>query len=202
MIHGCYSPNGADATNGTQLNIINSDVASCSKNQQPVAWNQTGPQGLQGPPGPPGSPGSPGPPGSPGSPGLPGLPGPRGPSDAWKAIPPASGALPDNQDSTAIAQLSLPSGNFYVSATMSVSAQTPSGLGLIEVTCFLDGGFSNATTFITAPGPLSLQAIATFSSGGTLTLYCHNGLLPGGGFNNSGSLNSVNLDAIQVGTVN
>jgi hypothetical protein len=41
LIHGCYSPNGAKATGGTQLNIIDSDIASCSKGQREVTWGQT-----------------------------------------------------------------------------------------------------------------------------------------------------------------
>jgi hypothetical protein len=48
VIHGCYSPNGANAQNGAQLNIINSDSASCSKGQKEITWNQTGPQGEAG----------------------------------------------------------------------------------------------------------------------------------------------------------
>ena len=51
VIHGCYSVNGAKATNGTQLNIINSDAASCSKGKQAVTWNQTGQDGTDGAPG-------------------------------------------------------------------------------------------------------------------------------------------------------
>jgi hypothetical protein len=45
-IHGCYSANGARSTGGTQLNIINSDLASCSKGQQEVIWNGLPPQSF------------------------------------------------------------------------------------------------------------------------------------------------------------
>jgi hypothetical protein len=48
VIHGCYSPNGAKGSNGTPLNIVNSDVAACSKGQTEVTWSQTGPQGPPG----------------------------------------------------------------------------------------------------------------------------------------------------------
>ena len=48
VIHGCYSPSGADATNGTPLNIVDSPTASCGKNKQPISWNQTGPAGPPG----------------------------------------------------------------------------------------------------------------------------------------------------------
>jgi hypothetical protein len=47
-IHGCYSPNGAKQTNGTQLNVIDRDSASCNKNQVEVTWSQTGPAGADG----------------------------------------------------------------------------------------------------------------------------------------------------------
>lgn len=55
VIHGCYSPNGATAQNGTALNIIDSAQASCSKGQQAITWGQTGPQGPQGLQGPQGA---------------------------------------------------------------------------------------------------------------------------------------------------
>jgi hypothetical protein len=48
VIHGCYSPNGAKQKNGTPLNIIDSDLASCNRNQAEAVWNQTGPPGADG----------------------------------------------------------------------------------------------------------------------------------------------------------
>jgi hypothetical protein len=42
QIHGCYSANGAKATNGTTLYILDSASASCAKGQTEVKWNQTG----------------------------------------------------------------------------------------------------------------------------------------------------------------
>jgi len=57
VIHGCYSPNGSKATNGTQLNIVDTARASCNGAQQEIAWNQTGPQGPAGSKGDKGDPG-------------------------------------------------------------------------------------------------------------------------------------------------
>jgi len=48
LIHGCYNPNGANARNGTPLNIVNSDTSSCRSNQLEISWNQTGPPGPAG----------------------------------------------------------------------------------------------------------------------------------------------------------
>ncbi|MFI9450051.1 hypothetical protein [Amycolatopsis sp. NPDC052450] len=53
-IHACYNPNSAKVVNGSQLNIIDSATAACSKGQQEISWNKTGPQGAQGPQGPAG----------------------------------------------------------------------------------------------------------------------------------------------------
>jgi len=61
LIHGCYSTNAANGTNGTVLNIINTGQASCSKGQSAISWNQAGPAGPQGPPGAAGTPGPAGP---------------------------------------------------------------------------------------------------------------------------------------------
>jgi hypothetical protein len=41
LIHGCYSPNGSKANGGAQLDIVDSDVATCTKGQQAIAWDQT-----------------------------------------------------------------------------------------------------------------------------------------------------------------
>jgi hypothetical protein len=48
LIHGCYSSNASKQTNGTQLNIVDADVASCNKNQQEVTWNKEGRPGADG----------------------------------------------------------------------------------------------------------------------------------------------------------
>jgi hypothetical protein len=48
VIHGCYNPNGAQAPNGTTLNILDSAEASCKNNQTEITWNQTGPPGSAG----------------------------------------------------------------------------------------------------------------------------------------------------------
>jgi hypothetical protein len=52
VIHGCYSPPGANRTGGTALNIVNSTKASCGKALRPIAWNQKGPRGARGATGP------------------------------------------------------------------------------------------------------------------------------------------------------
>jgi hypothetical protein len=52
VIHGCY--NTGSNPSGT-LRVIDSDKgATCSKNEKPLTWNQTGPKGDKGDPGPPG----------------------------------------------------------------------------------------------------------------------------------------------------
>lgn len=48
VIHACYSPNGAKGNNGAELRIVDSDEASCNKNQVEVTWNETGPPGADG----------------------------------------------------------------------------------------------------------------------------------------------------------
>jgi hypothetical protein len=79
LVTGCYQANGAGATNGTPLNIIDANQASCGKNQTSITWNQTGPAGPQGPQGPQGATG----PAGPGLTftatlgGVPGFPGPQ-----------------------------------------------------------------------------------------------------------------------------
>ena len=76
VINGCYKPStGA-------LRVVDSATPACSKGEQSIRWNQTGPQGLTGatgPAGPAGSPGAVGPQGAAGSTGATGPTGPQGP---------------------------------------------------------------------------------------------------------------------------
>jgi len=67
VIHACADRNGL-------LRLAN----SCHRNETPVSWNATGPQGLPGAPGAPGAPGVAGAPGAPGTPGVAGVAGPKG----------------------------------------------------------------------------------------------------------------------------
>jgi hypothetical protein len=90
VIHGCYSANGATATNGTQLNVVDGGSA-CARGQAEINWSQTGPQGPAGPKGdavaagpagqagPAGGAGATGPAGTPGPKGDTGAVGPQGP---------------------------------------------------------------------------------------------------------------------------
>lgn len=48
VLHGCYSQKGTNQYGGTQLNIIDSDSASCKKDDVQVTWNQSGPPGAAG----------------------------------------------------------------------------------------------------------------------------------------------------------
>lgn len=69
-IHGCFSPVAAGKNGGTELKVIDSDVASCGKGQREVIWNQQGPAGAQGPQGPQGLQGPKGDPGDSGAGGV------------------------------------------------------------------------------------------------------------------------------------
>jgi hypothetical protein len=88
LIHGCYSPNGALATNGTQLNIVDNASASCSKGQKEIAWNQQGPKGDKGDQGIQGIQGIQGPPGQDGIDGTNGV-------SVISAVEPAGSNCPD-----------------------------------------------------------------------------------------------------------
>src|SRR5262245_7301030 len=78
VIHACYN---ASANSSGMLRVIDAEAgAKCSKNERPLNFNQTGPQGLQGPAGPPG------PAGSLASLSRPGSPRPRLPSRPRRTI--------------------------------------------------------------------------------------------------------------------
>jgi len=79
VIHGCYSANGSTATNGAQLNIVDSS-SSCAKGQGPPGpKGDAGIAGPAGPAGPAGDSGATGPAGPAGPKGDTGATGPQGP---------------------------------------------------------------------------------------------------------------------------
>jgi hypothetical protein len=116
VINGCY-----DQKTGV-LRYLQS--GSCTTKENPISWNQVGPQGPQGekgdpgpqgPAGPQGETGAQGPPGPQGEKGDPGPQGLRGPSDAY--VDKTSGFALDQQIRP-VAQLTLPAGKYLVSASM------------------------------------------------------------------------------------
>lgn len=111
VIHACYSPNGAEGTNGTPLNIVDSPGASCSKGQREIAWGQTGPQGLKGDKGDKGDTGATG---------ATGATGPAGPSAAYTNYGDGLHSIPEGATQT-VASLTLPAGNYTLMATAHVN---------------------------------------------------------------------------------
>lgn len=128
VIHGCYSPSGANATGGTTLNILNSTKASCGKTMRPIAWNQKGPRGMRGPAGPIGAKG------------VRGATGPTGPVGiSGRQIVRAS--VQDPPNTTATAQAQCPTGEKVLGGAASVQG-VPTGVWLhTQVTEF--GNFSS-----------------------------------------------------------
>jgi hypothetical protein len=74
VIHACYQKESG------ALRVIDLAQSNCTAGESPLAFNQTGPQGLQGPQGPKGDPGQQGPKGDPGQQGPKGDPGQQGPT--------------------------------------------------------------------------------------------------------------------------
>src|SRR4051812_48350760 len=75
-IHGCYAIGGSPIGN---LRVIDTNSGQvCKKSEKPLAWNQTGTQGIPGTKGATGQQGPKGDAGTPGPKGDPGAPGPQG----------------------------------------------------------------------------------------------------------------------------
>jgi hypothetical protein len=128
VIHGCYSPSGANARGGTTLNIINSAKASCGQTMRPIAWNQKGPRGVKGPTG------------AIGSKGVRGAIGPTGPAGiSGRQIVRVS--VQDPPNTTTTAQAPCPTGEKVLGGAASVQG-VPTGVWLhTQVTEF--GNFSS-----------------------------------------------------------
>lgn len=79
---------------GKALRVIDSADDGCSRNETPLSWNQTGPQGDTGPQGPTGATGAQGPTGSRGPIGETGPAGPAGPAGSVGPAGPAGSQGP------------------------------------------------------------------------------------------------------------
>jgi hypothetical protein len=125
VINGCYIKKSG------VLRLLQS--GSCTSAENPISWNQVGPQGPQGPPGQNGAQGETGPPGPQGETGPQGPEGPQGPQgETGSQGPPgtsnayvtAPSGLTLSSTRTEVAILNLPSGNadkYLVSVSMELA---------------------------------------------------------------------------------
>jgi len=119
VIHSCYGKN-----NGS-LRVIDTAAAQCKNGETSLTWNQQGPQGPQGaqgpqgPEGPQGATGATGPTGPAGPQGPEGPKGDPGPATLATAYVKrtSSVVLPTDGTDTTVLQLTLPAGNYVVSAS-------------------------------------------------------------------------------------
>jgi hypothetical protein len=180
VIHGCYSPNGATANGGTQLNIVDSNSAACNKGQQQVQWNQVGAQGPQGPR------------------------GDAGPSAAFTTTTTSSETVA-LLTPVSVAHLDLPAGSYVINETSWFTNE--SGTHNAPVFCRLDAeGASAQIAMQIQPNQTgNVDALAgaltlahTFSSSGRVDLDCFvNSLYT----DTVVDIHDVQLNAIQVGSL-
>jgi hypothetical protein len=183
LIHACYSPNGSTATNGTQLNIVDADRASCSKGQQAISWNQTGPAGRDGRDGLDGAKGDKGDKGDPGVP---------GPSDAYANYGDGVHTIGDGLTQT-VASVTVPAGSYVLSATVA-AGQIDSGPEDLQCQFVAGGAVHGVVALLQANGRSAIIGDATVTnSTNPIFLRCQ---AEGGESEASGE-----LIAIHVGTV-
>jgi hypothetical protein len=168
VIHGCYKKS---SPNQGTLRVIDTDKAqTCSNSETALTWSQTGPQGPQG---------------IQGIQGPPGIQGPQGPSGSSHAYSNANlAALTQiSPNSNTITQLTLPAGDYLVSATGTVvKTGTFNTTGSDnDVKCSLNDPNDNAVTASQAEAngldyedavPYMLVATMSLASGGTITVDC------------------------------
>jgi hypothetical protein len=180
-IHGCYSANGAKVKGGAQLNIVDSDVATCSNGQQAIPWGQTGPAGQTGQTGPTGATGP---------------TGQAGPTDIWDGSHYGGTANLTTKDTQVIvASIAPPAGSFYAEASLVVSNGS-SGASFV-CTLNVPGTVAYTQTDTTGAGlhaALHLQGVGTLNGSDTITLVCRSN-------KDNSAVTDWNLDAIKVSTV-
>jgi hypothetical protein len=158
----------------------------------------TGPQGLpgvKGQAGPKGETGAKGNPGVQGDPGAKGQQGETGPSDVYSAAL-ASKAISPGFGYQTVAEVTLPAGNYLVSATQ--TAEPAVGESKVECAIFTGPVTSVATFYARFANPLSGtvagQATITLSAESTVSEQC-------GSTVNVMNLSGAVLTAIKVGTL-
>jgi hypothetical protein len=182
VIHACYSTNGATATNGTQLSIIDPARASCTKNQQSIAWSQTGPPGQDGADGQDGQDGQDGAKGDKGDP---------GPSDAFTNYGDGVHAIGDGLTQT-VASVTVPAGSYILTGT--VAAGSLDGFPEFLTCSFTGGTVHGVVALIQSDGRSAVLADSTVTgTANPIFLRC---FMQGGSSTASGQ-----IAAIHVGTV-
>jgi hypothetical protein len=145
-----------------------SAAGQCLPSEQPITWNQTGPQGEVGPQGPQGPQGAQG------------EVGPRGPSDAWDVFrqPPVAITGTNFNDANVLLSIDLPAGKFAITSKANISSNG-SGGGLVR--CYTKSNVGWYDMGIASIGPnagqtleatLSTTFTATEAAPGPLTLRC------------------------------
>ena len=163
VIHACYKKSSPNQ--GTLRVIDNEKAQACSSSETPLNWSQTGPQGQQG---------------------IQGIQGPQGPSGSSHAYSDTKNMAltPISPNSNTITQLTLPAGNYVVSATGSVvqNGYFNTAGSNNDVKCSLNDPDDNALTASEATAndfynytdavPYTLVATMSLSSSGTITVDC------------------------------
>jgi hypothetical protein len=185
-----------------------STPSGCRRDDELINWNQTGPAGapgVKGAPGPAGLSGATGPAGPQGLKGDPGLPGPQGPMGDTGPTGPSDVYYNEVQNPTpdsfgnASVSLTLPAGNYAVSAKAYVFTQASIPENTI---CTLSGDGthtdqSGATGQPSSVQTVGLQTVQSLSSGGSVTLNCG---LSGSGVNQQQAINLA-ITAIATGKI-
>lgn len=157
VIHGCYNTSLAHGSPTGALRVIDTAKpnGTCASWEAPLDWNQTGPTGVTGATGPT---------------------GPTGPSGSWYAEGHASSGA--NDAPTTIASLTLPPGNYTLSAAGGSIATLP---GNTNVRCTLrnfgdadEDAFYAVDSATVVQEEFAIDINVALPAGGTVNLRCRN----------------------------
>jgi hypothetical protein len=168
VIHGCYKKS---SPNQGTLRVVDTEKSqTCQSSETAISWSQTGPQGPQGPQG---------------AQGPQGIQGPQGPSGSSHAYSDSNiqALTRISPDANTVTELTLPAGNYVVSATGSV---VKTGIFNTagsdnDVKCSLNDPDDNAVTASQAEAngldyedavPYMLVDTMSLPNGGTITVDC------------------------------
>ena len=204
VVSACYKTASSGGAHAVQLEDTGH---TCPSGYTHLTWNQKGQTGATGPQGPKGATGATGPQGPKGATGATGPQGPKGPAGATNAyVDYGPGGAIGNANYTTVGQLTLPAGNWVVSATIDLAFNNSGGASADSINCDLGDGADNEIDQASATIPLDPQfddgtttiaLTGDTSNSGTATLDC----IDDTGISPSPTASSVVITAVQAANI-
>jgi hypothetical protein len=204
VVSSCYKTASTGGAHAVQLEDTGH---SCPSGYTALTWNQKGQTGATGPKGATGATGPKGATGATGPKGATGATGPQGPAGVTSAyVDYGPGGTIGNANYTTVGQLTLPAGNWVMTATVDLAFSGSDGATADSINCDLGDGAGDEVDQASATIPLdpdfgdgttTITVTGDTSNSGTATFAC----IDDTGISPSPTASSVVITAVQAGSL-